>query len=593
MGHRISHPRASRFHGWSWLLAAFALAWAGSAVQAAPLVVDGRGAIEVWPAVAVLDDAAGDPTVEQLLAGGARFRDHTGTPGNLGRTASAVWLRVPLHVPGTEPVQRVLGVDYAPLNRIDVHLVQGGRLLSSQRIGNHLRQAERPLPARAHAAPLTLPPGNSELLLRVQSTSSLVLPISLRTMQEFGAHEAGSQLMLGLLLGMAGCMLLYSASHWVSLRDRAFADYAVMLGANMLFFMSYFGIGALYLWPDSPLLSTWVPPLAVLLAVAAGANFMRAVLSAHEISRWVARGFRAISVAAVVGLAVGVTGLVEYSVLKTVTTVLALLATFGALPVALVLVWRGERVALWMLFGWVSYLAGAVSLAVLLHGWAEPTSTVLALYPLSTLVEMSAWMVVLGMRVQSIHRSADRARVESETLRTLAHTDALTGLPNRRGLQLRLAAALRGARPQELLAVYLLDLDGFKLINDRFGHNVGDALLVEVGRRLQQQVRTSDVVARLGGDEFVVLAANLPDEATAKAVGQKLLAAFDLPFDAAGQRCEVGLTVGYALAPLDVDTADELIKRADAAMYAGKQAGGRRVQRVQRVQRDERSLALA
>ena len=127
--------------------------------------------------------------------------------------------------------------------------------------------------------------------------------------------------------------------------------------------------------------------------------------------------------------------------------------------------------------------------------------------------------------------------------------------------------------------MYLLDLDGFKPINDRWGHDIGDALLVAVGQRLKSHLRGGDVVARLGGDEFVVLAGNLSDEASALALGQKLLTTFDAPFDAAGQSCEVGLTIGYALAPQDGISADELIKRADAAMYAGKQAGRRCVQR--------------
>ena len=209
----------------------------------------------------------------------------------------------------------------------------------------------------------------------------------------------------------------------------------------------------------------------------------------------------------------------------------------------------------------------------------EPTFWTQHVYPLSTMVEMTAWMAVLGLRVQTIHSNADRARIESATLRAMAHTDTLTGLPNRRGLNDQLALALGDARPGHMLALYLMDLDGFKPVNDRYGHNVGDALLVAVGQRLKAQLRSGDVVARLGGDEFVVLARALGDEATAVALGQKLLAAFTQPFDAAGQRCEVGITIGYALAPLDGHSADELLKRADAAMYAGKQQGRRQVQR--------------
>jgi diguanylate cyclase (GGDEF)-like protein len=163
----------------------------------------------------------------------------------------------------------------------------------------------------------------------------------------------------------------------------------------------------------------------------------------------------------------------------------------------------------------------------------------------------------------------------------MAHTDALTGLVNRRGLQEHLSVALQTARADNPVAVYLIDLDGFKPINDRHGHDVGDALLVAVGKRLQSQLRHSDVVARLGGDEFVVLARGLGSDAAALALGDKLVAAFQSPLDALGYRCTVGLTVGCALAPQDGVTSESLLKRADEALYAGKQAGRGRALRAQ------------
>jgi diguanylate cyclase (GGDEF)-like protein len=266
-------------------------------------------------------------------------------------------------------------------------------------------------------------------------------------------------------------------------------------------------------------------------------------------------------------------GLLGYRPAQSLVTVLGLVFTLGVLPVAFVRARRGERVASNMLFGWAFYILGAVTMAGLLRGYVEPTVWTQHLYPFSTTIEMSAWMAVLGLRVQTIHRKAVQTRVEADALRALAHTDALTGLLNRRGLQESLAGALQRCSPHEILAVYLLDLDGC------WGHDVGDALLVAVGRRLQAHLRGGDVVARLGGDEFIVLAGGLADEAAAHGLGQKLLGAFDAPFDAAGQSCKVGLTIGYALAPHDGCSAEELIKRADAAMYAGKQAGRRQVQR--------------
>ena len=151
--------------------------------------------------------------------------------------------------------------------------------------------------------------------------------------------------------------------------------------------------------------------------------------------------------------------------------------------------------------------------------------------------------------------------------------------PNRRGLSEALEQALARSSAQRLAAVYLLDLDGFKAVNDRLGHEAGDEVLVGVARRLQALLRGSDVVARLGGDEFVVVAAGLSGDADAQAIGRKLLDGFREPFVAAGEACRIGITIGYALAPLDGRDANGLLKRADAAMYAGKQAGRHRMQR--------------
>lgn len=110
-------------------------------------------------------------------------------------------------------------------------------------------------------------------------------------------------------------------------------------------------------------------------------------------------------------------------------------------------------------------------------------------------------------------------------------------------------------------------------MNDSLGHDAGDELLVLVSQRLRQQLRHHDVIARLGDDEFVIVASSLRGEAEALMLGHKLLDAIEHPFVIAGQSCRVGLTLGLALAPQDGDDVAVLLKRADIAMYAGKQAG--------------------
>lgn len=159
----------------------------------------------------------------------------------------------------------------------------------------------------------------------------------------------------------------------------------------------------------------------------------------------------------------------------------------------------------------------------------------------------------------------------------MARTGALTDLPNRRGLQQALAAALPASHAHHPLAVVLLGLDGFKPVNDPLGSDAGDDLLVPVGQRLRAQ---GDLVARLGGDECVIMAPGIPGEAEGLLLGRKLLDAFDQPFGVAGRACRAGLTIGVALAPHDGTRADDLPKRADAAMDAGKPAGRHTVRRV-------------
>jgi len=159
-----------------------------------------------------------------------------------------------------------------------------------------------------------------------------------------------------------------------------------------------------------------------------------------------------------------------------------------------------------------------------------------------------------------------------------ATRDALTQLPNRALFEDRLELTLRlASRSCRRVAVGYMDLDGFKQVNDRHGHDVGDELLRAVAGRLRGSVRSGDSVARLGGDEFVVLAEGLTSEGQAAELGDKLLDAFREPFRVTGEVLAIGATIGYALAPSDQSEPNALMKAADAAMYSGKQEGRFRV----------------
>ena len=176
-----------------------------------------------------------------------------------------------------------------------------------------------------------------------------------------------------------------------------------------------------------------------------------------------------------------------------------------------------------------------------------------------------------------VQNTTVRALAEAQ-LRQVATHDPLTGLRNRRALTEHLAqAAQRSKRTGEPLALLFIDLDGFKAVNDRFGHGVGDEVLVEVARRLLHLVRQSDVVARLGGDEFVLLVGTDVLNVSVRSLCDRIMAALAAPCIFAEGEAFVGASIGIALCPPLVSDAVELMRMADAAMYEAKRAGKGRI----------------
>ncbi|HEY3864542.1 MAG TPA: EAL domain-containing protein [Solirubrobacteraceae bacterium] len=171
----------------------------------------------------------------------------------------------------------------------------------------------------------------------------------------------------------------------------------------------------------------------------------------------------------------------------------------------------------------------------------------------------------------------------AEVIRYQAVHDPLTNLPNRLLFQDRLVQAL--ARPGAQIAVVLLDLDNFKLVNDSLGHAAGDELLMQIAPRLGTALRPGDTIARLGGDEFVVLLEEIPDERSAARVGERIVAAFELPFELTSGEHFTKASLGIAIAGAEGTEPANLIRDADAAMYQAKARGRARFEIFDRAMR--------
>lgn len=188
------------------------------------------------------------------------------------------------------------------------------------------------------------------------------------------------------------------------------------------------------------------------------------------------------------------------------------------------------------------------------------------------LVEGFALVARQSLALREVRGYANRLIEREAHFRELAHTDPLTGLANRRGL-LRALHAEDPGRPCVLLG---LDLDGFKTVNDMRGHDVGDAVLVEVGRRLRDHLRPGDVAARLGGDEFAVL--TRANAAAAQRIAERLLEVLNRPYAAVEGRVYLSVSIGLAALPAS-EAVEDLLRHADLALRYAKQRGKNRVER--------------
>jgi diguanylate cyclase len=198
------------------------------------------------------------------------------------------------------------------------------------------------------------------------------------------------------------------------------------------------------------------------------------------------------------------------------------------------------------------------SLLVLGLGWGDRISPAAAWCAIGCVLAALARTAVTFREVRSFNEVREQAR-----------TDELTGLPNRRVLMQEAAEALEVATAQRPAALLLLDLDGFKEVNDSLGHHAGDHLLRQIGPRLRPALRSGDLLARLGGDEFAVLLHDAGlDEA--EALADRLRELILQPITVEGIRLHVGVSIGVASAPVPAATVQELLRCADVAMYAAK-----------------------
>ena len=573
-----TRARLRRWRGWRWaVLLLWLLPWAPAGAAAGTPVVlrDELPVQQVWSALTVLADPSRVLTVQEVMADPSQWHPPPGTSGTLGIRTDAMWLRIPLTVAPTSDGAWVLDIDYPVLQRVEVYLTSQGAVRQQATLGSLQPFDQRPLRSRSHALVLDLEPGQDHVLfLRIETRGAMVVPLTLSKPTAWHGRALNEQMLQGILTGLALCLLIYSLAQWLHLRDVLFIQYALLLSGSLLFSVHLFGLGTQYLWRDVPWMESHAAGLSALMATCGSFLFIGQALAGSDKPRSrLLRTMRGGAVLCVLLAVVHALDVLNTQIIAVIVSILGLVPALMGIPGAVQRTRQGDAVGPSLLLAWVVYFASTATVIGVIRGWAPVNFWTLHSFQFGATLDMLLFMRVLGLRTKALRAQALTASRERDAMRSLAHSDPLTGLPNRRGLNIALSSALSRCSPEKMLAVYMMDLDGFKPVNDRHGHDTGDTLLVAVTRRLQAHVRQNDVLARLGGDEFVVMAGDLGSVEQAHELGSKLLHAFQAPFVLGARQIQVGLTIGYAIAPHDSHDPVGLLKLADAAMYSGKQSG--------------------
>ncbi|AOX98984.1 diguanylate cyclase [Jeongeupia sp. USM3] len=573
------------------------------------LVLDARATMyDAAPAVGYLEDAGRALTIDDVRkADGFRPLPPSHSDPNFGYSHSTYWLKLTVQR-GMAPADWLLEIGYSSLDHITVYAPG-----ATAQFGDKLPFAQRPLPYRHFVVPLSLPAGESTVYLRVVSEGNLTVPLRLWQPAAFHAHSRDEYALLALYYGMLLALALYNLLLYFSLRERVYLVYVAFAASMAVGQLSLNGLGNQYLWPQWLAWGNVALPSGFAATGFFGALFTRMFLDTATVAP---RADRLIVVLMTgFGLAALAPAVLPYQWAAVVTSLLGASFSLLAVVIGVLCLLRRQPGARYFLLAWTLLLAGVGMMAMRNLAWLPTNALTSHTMQIGSALEMLLLSFALADRIQVSRRQAEAAQAETLATREmalhasreseqaleakvaertqaltdanarlalseaqltrLAHHDPLTGLPNRLLLHDRLKTALaRAGRNGARLALLLIDIDGFKAVNDCYGHDVGDALLKAIALALRQQVRASDTVARLGGDEFVILLENVGEPDDAERIAVQINDAVRVIHHSLGIDIGVSASIGIAVPAGDTADIGTLIRLADQAMYRAK-AGGR------------------
>jgi diguanylate cyclase (GGDEF)-like protein len=589
----------------SWLGLLLLLACNGARADTTALRLDPTvSQVSLSPHVSYYHDASGTEDVDladQRLQQG-RFQPLPAGNPSFGFQGGAYWFHVRvINRDGNEP-RWLLVQQYALSDRIDVHTRDALGRRSYQRGGDSVPFNERSIRYRHPNFWLTLPKDQPvDILVRVQSQSSMQVPLTLYTPTAFTEMSRDAQMGIGIYYGILLALLVYNLVLWLILRDASYFWYVFHIAAFGMVLFTLFGLGFEYLWPNNIWLVDKSVPLSICLAQAGMQQFARIFLGLR--TRWrLGDRITLAMIAFYVVLGVAATQL-PYRLVTPLASASVFVNIIWIVVASVVVVRRGYTPARLFLLAWAMFLLGTGMFTAIAFDLLPKTFITEYGVQIGSALEMLLLSIALGYRYAALRNENEKIvreakeqlehKVEQRTgelrnalgqlgdaharLRESSQRDGLTGVHTRsyfrEGFETLLA---RSRSHQQPLSLLMIDLDYFKQVNDHHGHLVGDECLRWAARVIGQQLRQHDaLLARFGGEEFIVALPGFDLEGAAgvaETLRQHLRDAPCFTHDV-----EVRVTASFGVHEVDTGAAassiDAALQYADEALYRAKADG--------------------
>jgi two-component system, sensor histidine kinase LadS len=516
------------------------------------------------------------------------FAKHSGDIRNLGHVSKPIWLRFTVRQASNDYSQHVLRMSYIYIDRLELYRPNGKGGFEVSIAGDTHPVASREMPDRLMLLPLKQMPGTTNtyyLLYQDRTTASLTT--KLWDSEALRREQTMEFLLLGAFYGGLLVLLLYCLSLYVASRVSTYRAYAIYIVALIFFMGMQNGLVQFYLLNNSPSVIDLINDVSIGFLSFAVLGFVRKFLMVREYSPtldlWISR----LQWLACIAFALTVF-LLSFHIIKNAFLVWliygAIASCVGFCTSAYFALVKKTRPGRFLFIAFILPFTG--SMFLVLRGMGVMPVSVLSEHgmQIGSLFEMV--ILAIGMADQVTH-----LRREKDAAQTASLTDGLTGLGNRANLMREMPLLMQQAQfEKKKIALLLIDLDGFKTINDQYGHAAGDQLLQQLAARVKAAVRTHDLVIRMGGDEFVIALGSVNQASDVSSIADKIRILFSSPVQLleTNNSVSVSSSIGVAFWPPDNQInitpltsiqheIDRTLKAADRAMYTAKLAGKNRV----------------